>query len=308
MTVRVRPLLPSDVAVAAQLLVSRHAAERKAEPLLPAGPADPVRARALVEATLGWPGAVGRLAEVDDSAVAFVVGAPALATSARPRSAFVAATGHAATRADALGALLAAWTSDGEQHIQVGTHDAIGEAAVAAAGFSPLLVLGVAALPLASGARVHADVRQAVDADLDDVVALARMLRTEHEHLGVSDPRAERARHRARLADLRTGVWLAHEAGAPVGMVVLEPPGAVVSPMHVPAQAIHLPDLVVTPASRGRGVGAALVGEALGWAHAIGYRHVTLHVHVGNAGAERFWHALGVRVVARQWARAQCPR
>lgn len=309
MSVRVRPLLPSDVAVAAQLLASRHVTERAAEPLLPAGPSDPGRARALVAATLDWPGAVGRVAEIDAQPVAYLVAAPAHPSATRPRSAFVAATGHAATRSDALAALLAAWAGEGEQHVQIGVHDAVGEAAVASAGFTPLLALGVAALPLPTGVP-HAGVaiRQAVDADLDAVVALAGVLRAAHATLGAPDAAAERARHRAWLADLRTGVWLACEGDAPIGMVVLEPPGTVVSPMHLPAQAIHLPDLVVAPAARGRGIGAALVAEALGWAQVIGFRHVTLHVHVANADAARFWRRLGVRVVARQWARAQCPR
>jgi ribosomal protein S18 acetylase RimI-like enzyme len=307
--VRVRPFAPGDVAAATRLLAARHVAECAAEPLLPAAVADPVRARALVDATLAWRGAVGRVVERDGAVDGFLVVAPSLPVPGRPPSTFVAATGHAAADSAALAALLAAWDDAGEQHVQVGVHDAAGTAAVAAAGFTPLLDLGVAALPLAPGGPgAPVELRQATAADLDAVVALAAMLRADHAAFGRPDAAAEEARHRARLADLRTGVWLADADGVAVGMVALHPPGTLVSPMHAPADAIHLPDLVVAPAARGRGVAGALLAEALGWAQAIGYRHVTLHVHAANAGAARFWQGRGVRVVARQWRRAQWPR
>ncbi|MCW5888963.1 MAG: GNAT family N-acetyltransferase [bacterium] len=309
MTVRVRPIAPADVAPVARLLAARHATERRAEPLLPAGPADDGRARALVEATLAWRGAVGRVAEIDGVVAGLLVVAPALAGPGRPPATFVAATAHAATDSAALAALLAAWDDAGERHVQVGVHDAAGNAAVAAVGFEPLLDVGVARLPLALGDRAPGlAIRQAGAEDLEAVLGLAAMLRAEHASLGVPDAGAERARQRVRLADLRTGVWLALVDGVALGMVVLQPPGTVVSPLHAPADAIHVPDLVVAPAARGRGVAAALLAEALGWAGAIGYRHVTLHVHAGNVAAARFWRARGVRVVARQWRRDQCPR
>lgn len=309
MTMCVRPLAPADVAPAARLLAARHAAERAVEPLLPGVPADAAHAEALLAATLAWRGAVGRVAEVDGAVAGFLVVAPALPAPGRPPATFVAAASHAATGPDVLAALLAAWEAAGERHAQAGVHDAAAAGALAAAGFVPLLDVGLARLPLALGPPAPGvAIRQASGGDLDTVVALARVLRDEHATLGAADAAVERVRHRGRLADLRTGVWLAVAGDVPAGLVVLQPPGTLVSPLHAPGDAIHVAELVVVPAARGRGIAAALLAEALGWAAVIGYRHVTLHVHADNAAAGRFWRARGVRVVARQWRRAQCPR
>ena len=56
-------------------------------------------------------------------------------------------------------------------------------------------------------------------------------------------------------------------------------------------------DLVVHERGRGRGLGAALLGEALARLQVRGARQVELKVHATNAGAIRLYERAGFRVV-----------
>lgn len=193
--------------------------------------------------------------------------------------------------------------------MQVGTHDEAARSAFVAQGFREFLTIVLGALPLPEPARGAAAVRQASADDLDAMVALARVQHAHHAAPPMSlpppagDDAAERARQQSLLDDPRAGVWLARDGERVVGMLVLQPPGTTFSRVHLPEATVHLPDAVVVPEARGRGIGSALLAEALGWVHAIGYRHVVLHVHAANAPARRFWAAHGLRTVAHQLVR-----
>lgn len=56
-------------------------------------------------------------------------------------------------------------------------------------------------------------------------------------------------------------------------------------------------DLMVSEAHRGRGVGAALLGEFEAWARTRGAAHLRLFVHDGNTGAEALYQRAGFRRV-----------
>ncbi len=301
------PLLPAHADAAAPLLVARHRRERRYEPLLPA--LDVAAARALVDGARAMPGAIGHAAIAGDGVVCgILLGAPL-----RSRAAIVPAAGWVVDDVALLSPLLAALDRGlprSELHVQVGAHDVAAQSAFAALGFRDLLTIALAALPVSAGTPGAAAIRQAGLDDLDAMVALARLQQAHHAAPPMSlpppegDDDAERARQQRLLDDPRTGVWLARDGRRVVGMLVLQPPGAIFSRLHLPEAAVHLPEAIVVPDARGRGVASALLVEALGWVHAIGYRHVALHVHAANAPARRFWAARGFRTVAHQLVRA----
>jgi ribosomal protein S18 acetylase RimI-like enzyme len=300
------PLLPEHRDAAATLLVARHRRERRHEPLLPA--LDVAAARALVDGACAMPGAVGHAAIRGDGAVhGVLLGAPL-----RSRAAIVPAAGWVVNDVALLSPLLAALGRGlprAELHVQVGAHDDAGHAAFAALGFRDLLTVALASLPVSAGTPGAVAIRQAGPDDLDAMIALAQLQQAHHAAPPMSlappagDDDAERARQQRLLDDPRTGVWLARAGRRVVGMLVLQPPGAIFSRLHLPEAAVHLPEAIVVPDARGRGVTSALLAEALGWVHAIGYRHVALHVHAANAPARRFWVARGFRTIAHQLVR-----
>lgn len=58
----------------------------------------------------------------------------------------------------------------------------------------------------------------------------------------------------------------------------------------------HVSDIVVAPASEGRGVGAALMAAAEDWARARAFRLLSLHVFGGNTRARALYERLGYRL------------
>jgi ribosomal protein S18 acetylase RimI-like enzyme len=301
-------LATSHLTAASHLLAARHAAEHRLEPLLPALSIDD--ARALVDGALARPGAVGWGATTTDGDLAgFLIGAPSSAVAGVAPAVLVPATGHAAAP-DVIPALHAALTARWrarDRHIQVGVHDAASRDVLTHLGFEPFLMIALAALPVV-GTTVPSTVtiRQATIDDLAALVMLARAQQAHHAAppMSLPPPRGDESiRQRRSLDDPRTGVWIAVDGRETLGMLVLQPPAAAFSPLHLPPATIHLPDAIVLPTARGRGIGAALVAEAFGWVHAIGYRHVALHVHAANTAAWRFWEARGFRAVAEQRVR-----
>lgn len=71
-----------------------------------------------------------------------------------------------------------------------------------------------------------------------------------------------------------------------------EPIGALT--VHDSGADLHIVDIVITPAARGQGYGAALLGWVQGSAAVLG-RRVTLSVDVANPAAQRLYARLGFR-------------
>ncbi len=63
---------------------------------------------------------------------------------------------------------------------------------------------------------------------------------------------------------------------------------------------VEIEGLVVSAACRGRGVGAALLRAAEGWARAQGVREVRLGCRVSRAEAHRFYERMGYRISKTQ--------
>jgi ribosomal protein S18 acetylase RimI-like enzyme len=112
--------------------------------------------------------------------------------------------------------------------------------------------------------------------------------------LGYSVDRAELARRFARVSSAQD-----HHA------VVAEMDGRVVGLLHVyerpalekPGEAV-VQALVVDEASRGKGIGRALMREAERWAQARGLASITLHTRVDRGDARAFYASLGYETAA----------
>ena len=304
MTIGIHPFEATHLPAAAHLLATNHGAHRQQTPppLLPAEFADGRHALALLDATWRWPGAAGVVAVDGADLVGFMIG------MAAPNAAYVPASGHAvasncaATVYPLLYAALAPrWINAGcpEHHVQFPITTPNLAPTWIALGFAPFLVLATASLPLPSLTSSFVPIRQAANADLDAVCALMDVL---HHHHG-NRFQTDRVHQQQMLADPRAGCWLAFDGNEAVGLLTLRPPATAISPLHLPAAAIHLVDLVTQPHVRGQGIGMALCAEALGWAYLIGYRSAALHWHADNPPAERFWRGRGFTAVACQWVR-----
>ncbi len=101
----------------------------------------------------------------------------------------------------------------------------------------------------------------------------------------------------ATLADVRPAEQIVAEVGGTiVGTVLLYPAGTVLSPhgrvsVTLPCPEVRL--LAVSPAERGRGVGAALIGECIARARRAGAGAVTLHTTDVMVAAMRLYERLG---------------
>lgn len=67
------------------------------------------------------------------------------------------------------------------------------------------------------------------------------------------------------------------------------------------ANRVNLFQMWVAPESRGRGVAAALLDEALGWARARGTQVVHLGVNNANAGALRLYERAGFQAIGEPY-------
>lgn len=93
-------------------------------------------------------------------------------------------------------------------------------------------------------------------------------------------------------ADPDFAVFVAAQEQRYVGMAIASlrkwPPDRILAR----ADYVHISDVYVEPAERGRGTAAALMQAAIAWAAARGVRHVDLNVREGSA-AERLYRRLG---------------
>jgi N-acetylglutamate synthase-like GNAT family acetyltransferase len=143
------------------------------------------------------------------------------------------------------------------------------------------------------GEDTHVIIREYAPADRDACRELWRALTQRHRDIygdpsiGGADPGLEFDRHLAhqRLAK----VWVAAQDGELVGLC-----GLLVE--HTEAE---LEPIVVHPARRRRGVGAALAQRAIAEARALGMTFINVRPVARNVEAIRFFRREGFRVLGR---------
>ena len=141
-------------------------------------------------------------------------------------------------------------------------------------------------------------VRQAEAADRAVALALWQALHREHETLDSRYRLAPDAELRwANDFDLwlRGGphrVLLATSESVSVGLLVAHL-GYPIS-VYAPAPYLHIDDLYVVPAFRGKGGGRALVAEAERWGRAEGATSLQVGALSANVGGRRFWEREGL--------------
>lgn len=140
-------------------------------------------------------------------------------------------------------------------------------------------------------------VRLAVMADLDRVAALWTAITHHHESLdplfrmrpGADSELGELLRAIARDPD--AAIFVYDDGGDLPGMCIVRIDHA--PPIMVEVERAEITDLGVRPDARRRGIGSALVDEALRWVRESGVGRVEVQVAVGNAEGQAFWRARG---------------
>ena len=130
-------------------------------------------------------------------------------------------------------------------------------------------------------------VRQAVLADLEALVPLFDAYRQFYRC--ASDPAAARAFLRERFEHGESTLFLAVDAGIPVGFTQLYPSFSSVAM----ARTFVLNDLFVVAGRRRQGIGSELLRAATDHARSLGAVRVTLSTDIGNASAQATYEAQG---------------
>jgi GNAT superfamily N-acetyltransferase len=143
---------------------------------------------------------------------------------------------------------------------------------------------------------VEVDIRIGTSADLD---AIAELSHVEFTHGSTPPiyasvpPRTladTRALHERLVADGAVH-FLARRGGNDVGLVTVEFTSPV--PRLCPQGQPYLGATATHPSVRGQGIGRALVHSVLNWAHANGYRTVSVDFDSPNPLSRPFWLGLG---------------
>jgi GNAT superfamily N-acetyltransferase len=306
---------------AGELLARRHARDRARESALPERYGAPGVAGEVLGELWDTPGAVGVVAWRGDELVGYAIGAPANFAPDDPTSAFfrpgavlMRYTGHAVDQeADAgvyrtlYGALAGQWAADGRftHYVQVAARDRDALDAWAMLGFGRDLGIAIRDTSPLRDITTPADlrIRRGGPPDLESVAALAiDLARYEagppifFPYLPEYEPEVRRE-HEIALADPHQVYWLAERAGRVIGMVVLRPPPAHISPLLTPPATLNLAAGAVLTTERASGIGTALLQHALAWACAQGIVYLRLNWMTANPLSTRFWLGHGFRPV-----------
>ncbi len=307
--IEVRPFAPADVPAAGRLLAARHAAHRRAEPLLSARYEDPAAAAAEVDAALGA-GATGAVAVEDGEVTGYLLGQSKEAPAWGP-NVWVESAGQAVTEAetvrDLYAAAASAWVERGldAHYVLVPASDVALVDAWFRLGFGQQHVHGIRDVPQTGALDLPPGVvvRPAERSDIP-VLAQLDLALPQHQALAPTFSPGD-----VMTLEEAAAVWeesfddegfaylVAEHAGQVVGVAVgcaLEK-----SPGHTglarPDHAGFLGFAAVLPEARGLGAGRA-VGEAvLAWAAESGFTSAVADWRATNLLSSRTWPRLGFR-------------
>jgi len=167
---------------------------------------------------------------------------------------------------------------------------------------------GTALASASVGAQPPVRLRRAGPADIAAVVSLGLEIVRFDAHFGTVVERPETAdalgREAARLLrGQKPWTWLAERDGVPVGIAAAERPERArwIAPMVRPAPVAYLGQMFVAPGERGRGLGAALAGQAHSEIDAAGVSVTLLHYEQLNPLSGPFWSRRGYRPLWTIW-------
>jgi GNAT superfamily N-acetyltransferase len=300
--IEVVPLGDEHLDAAAALLADRHARHREAEPLLPE--VDDFRTR--IEQELAHPGAAGVVALRGEDVVAYLVGRLEDDPLVEDRRGFVDFAGCAASDAEALRDLYAAlavrWVAAGcPRHVVAvpATDEPLVDAFLRLA-FGVQFMWAVRETAPMKPVDAGVEIREGSPEDLDDVArfdqGLMELQAGSPSFSGIDVPELDQFREDWSDTWDDPDVYhhfVAERDGRVVGHALLyaRPEGD----LRVPPRNIDLGHAFTLPDSRSTGVGLALVGHVLTWAHEHGYRSMTTDWRAVNLLASRFWPRRGFR-------------
>lgn len=278
---------------AAELLASRHARHRQAEPLLPELD-DPLAA---VEAEWRQEGASGAF-----SPRGYVLAAPFKAgnvTWMRVGVAGQAIEGDREAMRDLYAAAAARWFDDGHtKHAAfVPSHDTELTDAWFRLSFGASAVLALRETGPEDPFDAYAEIREGSEADFDDAARLELAMRESMQPSpSFSDVELQTQEeiaaewHEEGLD--RYELFVAERDGRIVGHILLyrRPPD-----LRVPENSIDLAQASTYPEARGTGVGRALTAHVIRWAYEHDIPVMTTDWRMTNLWASRFWPKRGFR-------------
>ncbi len=135
-----------------------------------------------------------------------------------------------------------------------------------------------------------------VDGGLGGIVLRERAIESPYKKT-MFDP-ADAPAGWAKDFDLRTwGVFLATDAGRPIGGAAVAPPCPGMVGVERRKDAAFLYDIRVSTDSRRQGVGKALLGHCAEWAKNRGFRFLVIETQNTNVPACRFYAASGAELI-----------
>jgi GNAT superfamily N-acetyltransferase len=300
--IEIRPLDDEHLDPAARLLATRHARHREAEPLLP----EVSDFRGQIERELDREGTAGVVASRDGELVAYLIGRLEDDPLLDEQRGFVDFPGCAASEPEAVrdlyAALAARWVAAGcVRHVALlpATDEPLLDAWLRMA-FGVQFVWAVRETAAMKPVDADVDLRPGTPEDLDAVAQFDRILyelqARSPSFSGLTVPSDDE--FRADWSDLWDDPdlythFIAEREGRIVGHAILyrRPSGD----LRVPDGNIDLAHAVTVPDVRGSGVGLALTGHVLTWAHEHGYQSMTTDWRSVNLLSSRFWTRRGFR-------------
>jgi GNAT superfamily N-acetyltransferase len=304
----IRAFQTTDTPVAGQLLAERHAAHRRAEPLLSARYEAAEAATAEVVAATELSGASGAVAVRDGEVVGYLLGSPKSSPVWGP-NVWVEAAGMATSEPELIRDLYAVasteWVGRGlaAQYVLVPAHDHDLLDAWYRLGFGQQQAHAIRELPDKPPSPTKVSIRLAERADIAMLARLDLVL-PEHQQTAPTFSAGELPTLEAALAEWAEDfddedyhVLVAEYDGQVIGSAVgcaLEKSGTHTG-LARPDHAGFLGFAAVLPEARGLGAGRALGEAVMAWTVEAAFDCVVTDWRVTNLLSSRAWPALGFR-------------